>query len=149
MKTADLGSEKAMRIASIVASMALAATVFASGDLHAHGEDAGVKVTTLMRQPLPDQPGKESVLVRVEFAPGHADAPHRHPGHVFVYVLEGSVEMQMEGGELRALKPGDTFYENPRYTHSVGRNVSKTQPANLLVFFIADQNAPLVLPPQH
>lgn len=57
--------------------------------------------------------------------------------------------MQMEGGELRTLKPGDTFYENPRSTHSVGRNLSKTQPAKLLVFFVMDQNAPPVLPPQH
>lgn len=137
-----------MRIASIVAGMALSATLLASGDLHAHGE-AGAKVTPLMRQPLPDHPGKESVLVRVEFAPGHADAPHRHPGHAFVYVLEGSVEMQMEGGELQLLKPGDTFYENPRYAHAVGRNVSRTQPAELLVFFITGENAALVLPPQH
>ena len=73
---------------------------------------------------------------------------HRHPGHVFVYVVEGLVEMQMEGGELHTLKPGDTFYENPKDTHPVGRNVSKTEPAKLLVFFVTDQNTPLVLPPQ-
>ena len=137
-----------MRIASVVfASMALAVTFLASGKLHAEGEDSSAKVTTLMRQPLPDSPGKEGVLVMVEHAPGHVDAAHRHPGHVFVYVLEGTVEMQMEGGKLHTHKPGDTFYENPKDTHPVGRNVSKTRPAKLLVFFIADQNAPLVLPP--
>jgi len=136
-----------MRIASVVAAMALAATLFASGNLHGDEGHSSVKVTTLMRQPLPDYPGKDGVLVAVEFAPGHVDAAHRHPGHVFVYVLEGSVEMQMEGGELQTLKPGDTFYENPQDTHPVGRNVSKTQPAKLLVFFIADQKVPLVLPP--
>jgi quercetin dioxygenase-like cupin family protein len=137
-----------MRIANVVANMALAATLFAAGELHAHGEDSSARVTTLMRQPLADQPGKDGVLVTVEFAPGHVDAAHRHPGHVFVYVLEGSVEMQMEKGELRTLKPGDTFYENPRDTHPVGRNVSRTEPAKLLVFFVTDQNVPLVLPPQ-
>ena len=68
-------------------------------------------------------------------------------GRVLVYVLEGSVEMQMEGGELKTLKPGEAFYENPAQTHRVGRNVSKTEPAKLLVFFIADQDVPLVLPP--
>jgi len=68
---------------------------------------------------------------------------------VFLYVLEGSVEMQMERGELHTLTPGDTFYENPRDTHPVGRNVSKTEPAKLLVFFVADQNVPLVLPAEH
>jgi quercetin dioxygenase-like cupin family protein len=137
-----------MRIASVVASMAFAATLLASGDLYAHAEDSGAEVTTLMRKPLPDHPGKDGVLVTVEFAPGHVDEAHRHPGHAFVYVLEGSVEMQMEGGELQTLKPGDTFYENPRDTHPVGRNVSKTEPAKLLVFFVTDQNVPLVLPPQ-
>jgi len=140
MKTTDFGSA--------VASLALAAALFASGDLHAHGADAGAKVTPLMRQPLADHPGKDGVLAMVEFAPGHVDAAHRHPGHVFVYVLEGTVEMQVEGGELHTLKPGDTFYENPKDTHPVGRNVSKTEPAKLLVFFVTDQNTPLVLPPQ-
>jgi quercetin dioxygenase-like cupin family protein len=138
-----------MQIASVVTSTVLAFALFAPGGLHADEGHSSVKVTTLMRQPLPDYPGKEGVLVAVEFAPGHVDAPHRHPGHAFVYVLEGSVEMQMEGGELKTLKPGDTFYENPKDTHPVGRNVSKTQPATLLVFFLADQKVPLVLPPAH
>ena len=132
---------------AVIAKAALAATFLAPGDLHAHGDDSSVKVTTLMRQPLPDHPGRDGVLLSVDFAPGHADAAHRHPGHALVYVLEGSVEMQMEGGELRTLKPGDTFYEIPRHTHSVGRNVSTTEPARLLVFLMADRNAPLVLPP--
>jgi quercetin dioxygenase-like cupin family protein len=128
------------------AAFALIAALFFSGNAYA---DAGAKVTTLMRQPLANHPGKDGILVSVEFAPGHVDAAHRHPGHVFVYVLEGSVEMQMEGGELQTLRAGDTFYENPRDTHPVGRNVSKTQSAKLLVFFIADQNVPLVLTPAH
>jgi quercetin dioxygenase-like cupin family protein len=132
-----------------VAYFALIAALLLSGNVYADGADSGAKVTTLMRQALPDYPGKEGVLVTVEFAPGHVDAAHRHPGHVFVYVLEGSVEMQMEGGELYTLKPGDTFYENPKDTHPVGRNVSKTEPAKLLVFFVTDENVPLVLPPHH
>ena len=136
-----------MRIASVVASTALAVALFTPGGLHADDKHSSVKVTPLMRQPLPDHPGKDGVLIAVEFAPGHVDEAHRHPGHVFVYVLEGSAEMQMQGGELQTLKPGDTFYENPKDTHPVGRNVSQTQPAKLLVFFIADQNVPLVLPP--
>jgi quercetin dioxygenase-like cupin family protein len=129
-----------------ISVMALVTSLFASGDIFADAAHPGARVTPLMRQPLFDRPGKDSVLVAVEFAPGHVDAPHRHPGHAFVYVLEGSVEMQMEGGELRTLKAGDTFYEDPRHTHPVGRNVSSTQPAKLLVFFITDRNAPLVLP---
>jgi len=136
-----------MTTASVLKNIASAAALLASGGLHADGDHSGAKVTALMRQPLSDHPGKDGVLVAVEFAPGHVDQAHRHPGHAFVYVLEGAVEMQMEGGELHTLKPGDTFYENPKDTHPVGRNVSQTQPAKLLVFFIADQNVPLVLPP--
>jgi quercetin dioxygenase-like cupin family protein len=131
----------------IVASAVLAAVLLAPGPLHAHGEDSEAKVKVLMRQPLPEHPGKDGVLVAVEFAPGHVDAPHRHPGHAFVYVLEGSVEMQMEGGMLQTLKTGDSFYEKRGDNHPVGRNVSGTRPAKLLVFFIADRDVPLVLPP--
>jgi quercetin dioxygenase-like cupin family protein len=130
------------------AEFALLAALFLPGNVHADGEHSGAKVMTLMQQPLPDYPGKDGVLVAVEFAPGHVDEAHRHPGHVFVYVLEGSVEMQMQGGELRTLKPGDAFYEDPKDTHPVGRNVSKTEQAKLLVFFVTERNVPLVLPPQ-
>jgi len=130
-----------------VSMMALVATFLASGNLYADGAHDGAKVTPLMQQPLADYPGKEGLMVTVEFAPGHVDAAHRHPGHVFVYVLEGTIEMQVEGGELRTLRRGDTFYENPKDIHPVGRNVSDTQPAKLLVFFITEQGVPLVLPP--
>jgi quercetin dioxygenase-like cupin family protein len=126
--------------------LALAAVLLASGELHAHGDDSSAKVTPLMQQSLPDHPGKEGILAAVEYAPGYVGSAHRHPGHVFVYVVEGAIEMKMAGGELQTLKAGDTFYEDPQGTHEVGRNLSKTQPAKLLVFFIADQNTPLVLP---
>ena len=129
------------------AGVVLVAALVAPRALHAHGEDSGAKVAPLMQQALPDQPGKEGILVRVEFPPAHVDAVHRHPGHAFVYVLEGSVEMQMEGGRSRTLNPGDTFYEKRGENHIVGRNISSTRPAKLLVFFIADQDMPLVLPP--
>jgi quercetin dioxygenase-like cupin family protein len=129
------------------AGCALLAALLLPGAVQADGAHGGVKVAPLMRQALAELPGKDGVLITVEFAPGHVDAAHRHPGHAFVYVLEGTVEMQMEGGELRTLKPGDAFYENPKDNHLVGRNLSKTQPARLLVFFVTDRNAPLVQPP--
>src|SRR3954470_8503723 len=98
-----------MRIAGIAARIALPIALVASGGLYADEEHSAPKVTTLMRQPLPDYPGKEGVLVAVEYPPGQDDAAHRHPGHVFVDVLEGRVEMQVEGGDARTLKPSDTF----------------------------------------
>lgn len=108
----------------------------------------GAKATTLMRQSLADLPGKEGEMTLVEFAPGYIGQPHRHAAHVFVYVLEGSVEMQVKGGQPVTLTSGDVFYEKPTDVHAVGRNLSKTDPAKLLVFFVKDRNAPLLIPVQ-
>lgn len=85
-------------------------------------------------------------MVTVEFPPGHVSAPHRHEAHTFVYVLEGSIDMQVEGGELKHLKPGDVFYENPRDIHSVSTNASKTKPAKILVVFVKNKGVAPVLP---
>lgn len=114
---------------------------FASG-----AEVSGAKVTSLMQKALLDYPGKEGVVARVVYPPGHVDGAHRHDAHVFVYVLEGTVEMQLEGGKPVVLNAGDTFYENPQDVHPIGRNLSNTKSATLIVFFVKNQNAPLVLP---
>ncbi|WP_158821785.1 cupin domain-containing protein [Granulicella sp. S156] len=104
------------------------------------------KVTPLLSKDLTGIPGKEGTMITVEFAPGEVDAVHRHNAHVFVYVLEGTVVMQVKGGKERTLRPGDTFYESPQDIHVVGRNASKTEPAKFLVFFVKDKGAPLLEP---
>ncbi len=74
------------------------------------------KVTTLMSKDLMDYcPGKEGLMITVEHAPGGADTIHRHNAHAFVYVLEGSVVMQLKGGKEVMLTPGQTFYEGPNW----------------------------------
>ena len=104
------------------------------------------KVTPLLSKDLTGIPGKEGTMITVEFAPGEVDAVHRHNAHVFVYVLEGTVVMQVRGGKQLTLRPGDTFYESPQDIHVVGRNASKTEPAKFLVFFVKDKGAPLLEP---
>ena len=104
------------------------------------------KVTPLLSRDLTGIPGKESAIVAVEYAPGAADPIHRHNAHVFVYVLEGSVVMQVKGAAAVTLHPGHTFYEGPGDVHLVGRNASKTRPAKFLAFFVKDKGAPFVLP---
>jgi quercetin dioxygenase-like cupin family protein len=131
--------------ASLVTALA-ASTLFAATALHADDAGHGVAAKPLMVQPLTDFPGKEGLLLEVTFAPGHIDLPHRHDAHVFVYVLEGSVEMGVAGGKPVVLRKGGTFYENPQDVHPVGRNLSKSKPAKLLVFFIKDQGKEPVLP---
>jgi len=104
------------------------------------------KVTQLMSKTLPDFPGKEGVMITVEYPPGGSDPIHRHNAHVFVYVLEGSIVMQVRGGEETTLTPGQTFYEGPDDVHVVSRNASATGPAKFVVFFVKDIGVPVLLP---
>ena len=85
-------------------------------------------------------------MITVEYPPGSVDPVHRHDAATFVYVLEGAIEMQMEGGPKVALHPGDTFYEDPKGVHLVGRNLSDTEPAKFVVVLVKKQGAPLLTP---
>src|SRR5215469_10237420 len=82
------------------------------------------QVTTLMSKDLPECPGKEGLMITVVYPPGASDPIHRHNAHAFVYVLEGSIVMQVKGGKEVTLTPGQTFYEGPNDIHVVGRNAS-------------------------
>ena len=103
-------------------------------------------VTPLFQTSLNDIEGREGLMVTVEFPPGVAGATHRHNAHTFVYVLEGSVYMQVEGGERKLLQVGETFYETPADIHTVGMNASDTEPAKILVFFVKQQGEPVSIP---
>jgi len=104
--------------------------------------------TPLMEKALTNIPGKEVVMLTVEYAPGGADPIHRHNANAFVYVLEGSIVMQVKGGEPVTLQPGQTFFEGPDDVHVVGRNASSTKPAKFLVFLLKDKGSPAVVPVQ-
>jgi quercetin dioxygenase-like cupin family protein len=104
------------------------------------------EVVPLMSRDLTDIPGKEAVMITVTYPPGSSDPVHRHYAHAFVYVLEGSVVMQVKGGKEVTLTPGQTFYEGPDDIHVVGRNASKTQPAKFLVVMLKDKGSPILVP---
>ena len=104
------------------------------------------KVTPLLSKDLTGSPGKEGLMMVVEYPPGNTDPIHRHNAHGFIYVLEGSVVMQVKGGKQVTLTSGQTFYEGPDDVHVVGRNASSTQPAKLLVFLVKDKGAPVLVP---
>jgi len=104
------------------------------------------KVTPLMSKDLAEFPGKEGLMITVEYPPGSMDPIHRHNAHAFLYVLEGSIVMEVKGGKQVTLTPGQTFYEGPNDVHIVGRNASKTKPAKFIVFFVKDKNAPVLIP---
>ncbi len=103
-------------------------------------------VTPVMTKPLSDYPGKEALMITVEYPPGGADPVHRHNAHGFIYVLEGSIVMQVRGGKEVMLMPGQSFYEGPNDIHTVGRNASQTRPAKFLVLLLKDKDAPVLMP---
>src|SRR5262249_32209597 len=104
------------------------------------------KVTSLMSKALTENPGKEVLMISVEYPPGGSDPVHRHNAQAFVYVLEGSIIMGVNGEKPVTLTAGQTFYEGPKDVHSVGRNASKTIPAKFLVFLLKDKDAPVLIP---
>lgn len=104
------------------------------------------KVNPLLAQALAGLDGKEGMMLTVEYEPGASSTQHRHNAHVFVYVLEGSVVMQVAGGKPVTLGPGQTFYETPSDIHSVSKNASDSKSAKFLVFMVKDKGAPPVLP---
>ena len=114
----------------------------ATGALVAHEP----KVTQVLSKDLNDIPGKEGLMLTVEYPPGGSDPIHRHNAHAFVYVLEGSVVMQVRGGKETILTPGQSFYEGPDDVHVVGRNARQTKPAKFLVFLVKDKGAPVLVP---
>lgn len=104
------------------------------------------KVTELLSKNLADLPDKEGLMIAVEYPPGASDPIHRHNAHGFIYVLEGSIVMQVKGGNEVTLTPGQTFYEGPNDIHIVGRNASKTEPAKFVVFLVKEKGAPVLIP---
>ena len=103
------------------------------------------KVIDLMSKDLPNL-GKEGLMITVDYPPGSSDPIHRHNANAFVYVLEGSIVMQVKGGKEVTLTPGQTFYEGPDDVHVIGRNASKTEPAKFVVFLVKDKGAPVFVP---
>ena len=104
------------------------------------------QVTPLLSKDLTDLPGKEGLMITVVYPPGASDPIHRHNAHAFVYVLEGSIVMQVKGGKEVTLTPGQTFYEGPNDIHVVGRNASPTKAAKFVVFLVKNKDAPVLVP---
>jgi quercetin dioxygenase-like cupin family protein len=136
-----------MDIKKICLSLALNAAI-AVGMPLAHAAPGGVSFKPLINKDVAEMPGKELMMISVEYAPGGEDPVHRHDAHGIVYVLEGSIVMGVKGGKEVTLKPGDTFYEGPADLHTVGRNASKTKPAKFVVFLLKEKQKPVLIPAQ-
>ncbi|QWP77265.1 cupin domain-containing protein [Lysobacter sp. K5869] len=140
-----------MSVRSSIAVLALAAlsplAALAHGAAPARGHDAPAPVVKeIMTRALPDYPGKEALMLSVEYPPGGADPVHRHDAHAFVYVIEGAIVMGVAGGKEVTLKAGESFYEGPNDIHTVGRNASRDKPAKFVVVLLKDADKPALLP---
>ena len=103
-------------------------------------------VTELQSRPLAGVPGKEGTMILVEYAPGDVDPVHRHDASVFLYVLEGTIIMQVKGGKRVTLHPGETYFEGRNDVHIVGQNASRTKPAKFVAVLVKDKGAPILIP---
>ena len=126
----------------------VAALLLAAGAANAQQPSPEAVVTPLMTNTLADYPGKEVLVLTVDYPPGAVDPVHRHDAHAFVYVLEGSIAMGMRGGQPVTLTPGQTFYEDPDGVHTIGRNTSETEPAKFLVVLLKNSGDPVFKPAQ-
>ncbi len=104
------------------------------------------RVAPLMSKDLPDIAGKESVMFTVDHPPGSSDPIHRHNAYAFLYVLEGSIVMQVQGGTETTLTPGQTFYERPSDIIPLAVTQAALKPAKFLVVLLKDKGAPLLVP---
>ncbi len=103
-------------------------------------------VRPLLSRDLAGDSAREVSMITVEYPPGGSNPVHTHHAQALVFVLEGSIVMQLRGGAPVTLAPGQTFYEGPDDVHVVSRNASRTAPARFLVFLVKDKGAPILTP---
>lgn len=133
-----------MMVLRVIAMLLL----LAASTVQAQEEPPQAQVKQLMSKMLAEHPGKEAVVITVDYPPGGASSVHRHNAHAFVYVLEGSIVMGVRGEKTVTLKPGQTFYESPADIHTISRNASGTEPAKFLVFLLKNSGEPISTPAQ-
>jgi quercetin dioxygenase-like cupin family protein len=130
----------------ILGALLLGAAAVSSAQSTGESADPKAKVSTLMTRDLPEAPGKELQMLKIEYGPGESSAIHRHDAHVLVYVIEGEVVMALKGGKEQTVRAGETYSEAPGDIHTVSRNPSATKPTKFIAFFFKDEGKPAVMP---
>ncbi len=127
--------------------LTIACVIALAPSVKAHEADDNVKVNAILQKELVTHPGEQVSMTVVSYPPGTASKPHQHHGPVFVYVLEGTLELQISGGPLTTVHAGETFYEPPGAVHIVSRNASAKEPAKLIAFIIGKTGTPVTSAP--
>lgn len=136
-----------MKRTCILLGMTLAAGIAVGviGDRILNAQQEPIKRAVLIKTDLAGITGKEARLVRAEYAPGASVGKHHHPGHEFVYLLEGTTTLEVEGRPPVTVKAGDSYYQPPKQVHSF-KNASATKPAKLITFFVTEKDQPFIVP---
>ncbi len=126
---------------ALLSSLVVASRLAMSHEGHAEKGAAagGSSIAKVFEQELPPGDFRKASAITVSYGPGGTTPKHRHDVAVFAYVLEGEIESQLAGGELKTYRAGETWYEAPGTVHVVSRNASRTKPAKLLVFLVGEE----------
>jgi quercetin dioxygenase-like cupin family protein len=130
---------------------ALVLGVVACTMLAAHDEHGKGKVKVLSEKEIAEKlDGKKTKAstVEVTLEPGESGAPHRHPGPVFGYVIEGEYEWAIDDNPAKTLKAGDTFYEPTGCLHRVSKNPSDKNKTRVLAVVLHPQNVKDIVIPE-
>lgn len=149
MKNAESSSRREMvgTLAALIGGSVFATRAASALEAGAVANADEVSAKLLFEKELAGHPGEQVSMTVVTYPPGLESQPHSHHGPVFVYVLEGTMELQVNGGTLTTVQAGGTFYEPPGGVHVVSRNASKTKPAKLIAFIVGKQGTPISGPP--
>lgn len=109
--------------------------------MNASAQAPGVTPKALLKTTLSDDPTKEGIMMSIEFPPGSSTGRHTHPGDEYAFVLQGTLELSVEGRETRRLSPGDVWH-TPRDIVHENRNVGDT-PARVVITFVVDKGKPV------
>lgn len=133
-----------MRIAAVVLATVLSAFALGSLAPRANAQSVGVSSKPLLRSTVSGDSVKESVILSIEFAPGATTGRHTHPGDEYAVVLQGTLELRIEGQDARRVTAGEA-YHNPQgvvhETRNVGDSVAKT-----VATFIVEKGKPRTVP---
>src|SRR5271154_1241989 len=135
-----------MRLKALAAMLVVIVLLLAVATPRAADSSAGI-VHEISRQPLPENPGMDVVVITVTYPPGGSTPAHEHPGFTYAYVLKGAVTSALGKEPPKTYTEGQSWSEQPMQEHRISRNASQTAPAELLVFFVVPHDTTnLVIP---
>jgi quercetin dioxygenase-like cupin family protein len=133
------------RVVMLTLALAVGIALGTVGSQVLNAQQVPVTRTALFKTDLPGIEGKEVLVERVELAPGVAAGKHYHPGNVFVYILEGSGILEIEGKPAVTQTAGSMWHEPPKQVQ-IFKNESKTAPVKILAIFISEKGQPVTVP---